>query len=138
MDAPGDFDVIKQVLTTSSMFDVEPDTPKKVVARRRRKFAPRRGAFRLLLPHSLVVVSPGKQPGQRANYLVRPDSLAIFFVIVFIGAIAVEIFMDRATYPREYPPAFVYGFTAYYIGVLVAEILHTKKLLRQVFEQIKL
>ena len=135
MNAPAEFETIKQALTTSSMFNVEPDTNNKLVARRRRKFAPRRGAFRLLLPHSVLIVSPGKQAGQRATYLIRPDSLAIFLVVVFLGAIAVEIFMDRATYPREYPPAFVYGFTAYYVGVLIAEITHTKKQFKELLEK---
>ena len=120
------------------MFDIETGTgDQKLVARRQRKFAPRRGAFRLLLPHVLVIVVPGQQSGQRAKCLVRPDSLAIFLTVMFIGAIAVELFMDRGTYPRDYPPAAVYGLTIYYLGLLMAEIIYTHKQLRQVLKQIK-
>lgn len=138
MDCPREFEKVKQALATSSMFEIEVGTgAKKLVARRQRKFAPRRGAFRLLLPHSLVIVTPGKQSGQRAQYLVRPDSLAIFLTVIFMGAIAVELFMDRSTYPRDYPPAAVYGLTVYYLGFLMAEIIYTHKQLRQVFKQIK-
>lgn len=136
MDVHHNFATLQEFLSMSSAFQVEVNS-KKVVARRQRKFAPRRGVFRLLLPHSLVIISPGKQPGQRANCLVRPDSLAIFMTVMLIGAIAVEILMDRATYPRDYPPGFIYGLTLYYVSVLIAEIIHTKKQLNQVLTQIK-
>lgn len=136
MASQSTFERIKQVLITSQIFDVDVDG-EKLVVRRRRKFAPRRGAFRLLLPHSLTVISAKKQLGSKPNYFVRPDSLAIFMVVVSIGAIIVEIFMDRAIYPREYPPAFVYGFSTIYISGLIFELTHTRKLLEQLFDQLK-
>ena len=136
MDSQSKFETIKQVLTTSPLFHVEADS-KKLVVRRRRKFAPRRGAFRLLLPHSLAIISEKKNTGQKLNYFVRPDSLAIFMTVMLIGAIVVEIFMDRATYPREYPPAFVYGLSVIYIGGLIAEVTYTRKQLSQVLDRIK-
>ena len=133
MDSQSEFETIKRLLTTSPMFHVEVNSSKLVV-RRRRKFAPRRGAFRLLLPHSLAIFSENKKPGKQLSYFVRPDSLAIFMTVMLIGAIAVEIFMDRATYPRDYPPAFVYGLSVIYIGGLVAEVIYTRKQLSEVLE----
>lgn len=136
MESQSEFEAVKQILATSPMFHMEADS-KKLVVRRRRKFAPRRGAFRLLLPHSLAIISENTKSTKPTQYFVRPDSLAIFMTVMLIGAIAVEIFMDRATYPRDYPPAFVYALSTIYIGGLITEITYTKKQLSQLLEQMK-
>lgn len=136
MESQNEFENITQALTTSSMFHVQA-SERKLTATRRRKFAPRRGAFRILLPHSCVIVKANKNPAKKPSCLVRPDSLAIFMTVMLLGAIIVEILMDRATYPRDYPPQAVYAMATFYIGVLIAEVVHTRKQLSLALDQIK-
>lgn len=134
MDSPHEFEAIKQILTTSPLFHVKV-AKQRLIVTRRRQFAPRRGAFRLLLPHACAIVSESKKAANKPHYFVRPDSLAIFMAVMLLGAIAVEIFMDRATYPRDYPPQFIYGLTIFYIGGLISEVVYTRKQLRKLFDQ---
>ncbi|NJN72113.1 MAG: hypothetical protein HC799_04500 [Limnothrix sp. RL_2_0] len=137
MDVQHGFEAIKQILTSSSLFYVQA-SERKLMVTRQRKFTPRRGAFRILLPHSCVIVKAHKNPAKPPSCLIRPDSLAIFMTVMLIGAIAVEILMDREIYPREYPPLFVYGLATIYIGGLIAEVVYTRKQLQKLLGKIEL
>jgi hypothetical protein len=51
-------------------------------------------------------------------------------VLMLLGGVASELLMDRAKYPRAYPPVFIYGVAVLYIGTLIVEMLYTWKQLR--------
>ncbi|MEO0983949.1 MAG: hypothetical protein AAFY20_00205 [Cyanobacteria bacterium J06639_14] len=134
MDSWNKFEVIKQLLTASPRFDVQV-SKQRLIATRRRAFLPKRGIFRLLIPRTRIIVTDSVE--QMPRYFVQPDRIAIFMVIMLLGGIAVELFMDRAKYPRDYPPAFIYGLAVFYIGTLIAEMIHTWKQLRTLLDQVE-
>lgn len=131
MDSWNEFEVIKQRLTASPRFEIKISN-QRLIATRRRAFLPKRGIFRLLIPHTRAIVtdSVGKKP----RYSVRPDAIAIFMVFMLLGGVAVEIFMDRVNYPRDYPPVFIYGLAVFYIGALIVEMVYTWKQLRALLD----
>lgn len=118
---------VQQRLAASARVTVQRQGARLVVARRR-VFGPRRGVFRMLLPHMRTVVQARKNGGLRCT--VRPDGMAIFMAVVLVGGVVVELTMDRATYPREYPPVFTYGLAAGYLLGLGAEWRYTRRLVR--------
>lgn len=92
----------------------------------RRRTLPNRGLFRLLIPR---VVCNIRVQGNAVSPSVRPDGLAIGIVIVCLGGLLTEFTMDRAKYPREYPPEFIYGLTAFYLVLLVLELVKSRQAL---------
>jgi hypothetical protein len=111
----------RQALTASSAFDVKADNT-RLIATRRRPLMPRRGIFRLFIPHARAIVSLSEK-GLRTS--VWPDSLAIFIVLMLVGGVAGELFTSRVKYPRTYPPEFIYGLAIFYIGALAVEMIRT-------------
>lgn len=97
-------------------FEVSPGAT-SVTASRPRK-VPSRGLFRLFVPRFVCVVNTENDP---PTSYVRPDGLAIFMAIVCFGNVVVELVMDRVTYPREMPPAFVFGISSAYFLLLGIE-----------------
>lgn len=129
-----EFEAIKQALTTSPRFDVKIDNRHLIVTRRRR-LLPRRGVFRLLIPHVRAIVTGSRERGFAIS--VQPDSIAIFMVIMLLGGVAVEFLMDRVKYPRTYPAEFIYGVAALYIATLIVEMMYTWKQLRTLLNRVK-
>lgn len=89
----------------------------------RRRWVPGRGVLRLLIPRAVCKVSP------RGEAVVRPDGLAILMSVVCVGGVIVERTMDRAVYPRDYPPSFVYGLSAVYLALLLVELVISRRAL---------
>ena len=89
----------------------------------RRRSVPSRGLFRLLIPR---VVARVDTSSPIPHVSVLPDALAWFMVVMFAGGVVVEVTMDRVRYPREYPPAFIFGLAAFYAGALVLELVRTR------------
>lgn len=114
----------KKVLSASPTFSIIKANEQGLIAMRQSN-APKRGILRLLLPQAHVVITD--QQADDPAISVRPDPLAVFMVIALLGGVAVEFLMDRSTYPREYPPEFIYGLAVFYIGLLIIEIFKTKK-----------
>ncbi len=96
----------------------------------RRRRVPGRGVLRLLLPRAVCRVPP------RGDASVRPDGLALFMSVVCVGGVIVELTMDRAVYPRDYPPAFVYGLSAGYLALLVVELAISRRALTRALVEI--
>jgi hypothetical protein len=130
MNSWNEFETIKQSLVGSPTFDVKIDD-QRLIATRRRSLIPRHGIFRLLIPHSRIIVSRNEM--QDLTVSVRPDTIAIFMVIMLLGAIAVELFADPVLYPRNYPPAFIYALAIFYIGSLIIEMFYSRKQFRSLF-----
>ena len=134
MDSWNKFEAIKQLLTATPIFDVKLGN-RRLIATRRRAFLPGRGVFRLLIPRTRVIVTDRVEKMPRTS--VQPDRIAIFMVVMLLGGIAVELLMDRAKYPRDYPPEFIYGLAVVYIVALIVEMMHTRKQLRVLLDQVK-
>ncbi len=134
MDSWNEFEAIKQLLTANPRFDVKVGN-QRLIATRRRAFLPRRGIFRLLLPRTRAIVT--NRVETKPRYSVQPDRIAIFMVIMLLGGLAVELLMDRAEYPRDYPPEFIYGLAIFYIGALIVDMMQTRKQLRALRDQVK-
>ena len=120
---PGSDDPGRGLLGGSGQFDV--DVSGGVVRARRRRRAPDRGLLRLLLPRVVVRLRTVDR------WSVRPDGLAIGTVVVLLGGLVVEATMDRARYPREYPPEFVYGLACAYGLLLAFELRATRAAVRR-------
>jgi hypothetical protein len=110
----------QQIVRALAEFDVRTGPP--LVARRRRRVLPFR-VLRLLIPH--VVVRVGHAGGKR-TVSAWPDALAWFMLVLCSGGVLVELTMDRARFPREYPPAFIYGLAVFYVVALVVELRTSK------------
>jgi hypothetical protein len=134
MDSWNEFEAIKQSLSTSPRFDVKVDN-RHLIATRRRTLLPQRGIFRLLIPRVRAIVTDSTKKGLAIS--VQPDPIAIFMVLMLLGAVAVEFFMDRVKYPRDYPPEFIYGLAVLYIGALIVEMIYTWKQLRALLDRVK-
>jgi hypothetical protein len=134
MDSWQQFEAIAQFLTTSSRFDVKVDH-RHLIATRRRPLVPRRGVFRLLIPCVRAIVTDRAKKGLAIS--VQPDSIAIFMVLMLLGGVATELLMSRVKYPRAYPPEFIYGLAALYIGTLIAEMIYTWKQLRPLLDRVQ-
>jgi hypothetical protein len=91
---------------------------------RRVSWVPRGGLLSLFVPRATVWWR-----GER--WRVRPDRMTIFVTVMVIGGLIVELTMDRARYPREYPPAFVYGYSLGFLGLLIREIVVTRRSVRR-------
>ena len=128
MNSGNEFETIKQSLVRSPTFDVKIDD-QRLIATRRRSLISRHGIFRLFIPHTRIIVSRNEM--QDLTVSIRPDSIAIFMVIMLLGAISVELFADPVLYPRNYPPAFIYGLAIFYIGLLIIEMFYTRKQFRR-------
>ncbi len=109
---------IKERILRGGEFDVE-ERPSGLRLWRRRS-VPRRGLFRLLIPRVRADVSEG------GSWKLRPDGLALFMCVMLAGGVFVEAVVDRAKYPREYPPAFIYALAGIYLVLCVAEIFRTR------------
>lgn len=134
MDSWNEFEAVKRSLTTSPRFDVKVDKH-HLIATRHRTLIPRRGIFRLLIPRVRAIVTDSPQKGLAIS--VQPDSIAIFMVLLLLVGIATEFMMDRVKYPRDYPPEFIYGLAALYIGALIVEMIYTWKQLRELLDRVK-
>lgn len=86
-----------------------------------------RGSLRLLFP--MIVTKVIFKDGV-VRYKSRPDGVAFIFLIITLGAVATELFMDRAEYPREYPAAFPYAIFAWFWLFLIFEAIRTSKLIK--------
>jgi hypothetical protein len=117
---------IRARLVLSPAFEVEVDRDVLVLSRKR--MVPNRGIFRLLVPRVRATVSLAEG---RARYVIRPDGLALFMMLVLIGGVVVELTMSREKYPREYPPAFVYGLAAGYFALIGLEVAMTDRFVRR-------
>ena len=124
---PG-LEAARQALLASSTFDVKVDAT-RLIATRRRPLMPRRGLFRLFIPHARAIVRLGDQ-GLRTS--VWPDPLAIFIVLMLVGGVAGELFTSRVKYPRTYPPEFIYGLAIFYIAALAVEMIRTGRQVRAI------
>ncbi|MBK7827003.1 hypothetical protein [Nannocystis sp.] len=109
----------RELLLRSGAFDVVGLADKASATRRRR--LPPRGLLRLLIPRTRVQLHPG------GRWTVRPDGIATGALVVFLGGIVTELTMDRATYPRDYPPAFVPCLALIYVTLLVIELRITRR-----------
>lgn len=136
MNSQNEYEVIKQSLLASPLFDVIKISDRQLIATRLRSIVPRRGIFRLLIPHAHVVVAITKN--QVLTFSVRPDPLATFMVIMLLGGIIIEFSMNRLLYPRDYPPELIYGLALFYLGLLIIEMLYTRKLIHALHNQTKL
>lgn len=92
-----------------------------LTARRLRR-VPDRGFFRLMIPRVVVHVR-ARRVGVKAE--IRPDGLAWLMLVILTGGVIVESTMSRATYPRDYPPWFVYGLALAFVVALLAEVVVT-------------
>lgn len=117
---------VKEALVASGLFDVEERDG--VVKARRRRRVPDRGLLRMLVPRVVVRV---RARGSAAARAIRPDALAWFMLVVIVGGVITEWTMDRARYPREYPPAFIYGLAALYGALFVVEVVRTRRAVMQ-------
>jgi len=122
----------QQRLAASPRLRVQQEETRLVVTRRGPAVL-RQRPFRILVPQVWAVVTAADG---RLRWMVRPDSLAIFMVVMLVGGVAVEVLMDRATYPRDYPPAFIYGLAAAYVGWLGAEWRATYRQLRALLAEV--
>jgi hypothetical protein len=128
MNSWNELEPIKQTLVASPKLDVEIKGQRLIVTRRR-LLAPRRGFFRLAIPHARAIVTPGMK-GLALS--VQPDPMAIFVVLILLGGVAGELFTDRVKYPRDYPPEAIYGFSIFYIGLLIVEMIRTRRQVRAI------
>lgn len=131
MPPPLPFEVLTRELRKTVGLDVE-DRGKHLWVTRQRAL-PRRGIFRILIPRAGVKVSQ-RDGGPRSR--VRPDGIAWTVLVVIVGALLVEWRMDRVRYPREYPAAFVYGLGGVFLALLIAEVLRTRRVVRDVLARI--
>ncbi len=109
----------RELLARSGDFEVS-GVGDAVSATRRRRL-PGRGFLRLLIPRTRVRLGPG------GGWSVRPDGIAIGALVVLLGGLITELTMDRATYPRDYPPAFVPCLALVYVTLLVIELRITRR-----------
>ena len=116
--SPADTVVFRQ-LKRSPHFDVV-RSGGKAYARRVSRL-PARGLLRVLIPRTKVWLRGDER------WTVRPDGLAVFFVIAALGGVVIELTQDRVSMPRDYPPAFIYGFAIGYIGLLILDIVITRR-----------
>lgn len=93
----------------------------------RKRILGNRGSLRLLFP--MIVTKVTFKDGH-VHYKSRPDGVAFLFLIVTLGAVATELFMDRVEYPREYPAAFPFGLFAWFFLFLIFEAIRTSKLIK--------
>lgn len=116
---PPDLRSLGRAITGSDTFDVSVGEASLDAVRRRR--IGNRGLLRFLFPRIVARVA---LDGGHVRVSLRPDAWAIVTLVVFGGAIATELTMDRALYPRDYPPAapFVLGGIAFVAAVLEAVI----------------
>lgn len=133
MNSQNEYEVIKQSLLASPLFDVIKISDRQLIATRLRSIVPRRGIFRLLIPHTYIVINAKKTQGSTIS--VRPDPVAIFMMVMILGGVLGEVFMDRSQYPRDYPPEFIYGLAIFYIGWLIIEMFSTRRQIRALFGQ---
>ena len=112
---------LEAALARTNSFELQRSGEMLRVTRRRQ--VPSRGLFRLLIPR--VVVSIELRAGQPVVSL-RPDGWAWFMVVMCVGGLITELTMDRARYPREYPPAFIYGLTAFIVLNLLIEVIRSR------------
>lgn len=105
----------------SGDFEVTGTEPELRISRRRN--VPSRGLFRLLIPR---VVARVDTSSPIPHLSVFPDALAWFMLVMCAGGVIVEVTMDRVRYPREYPPAFIFGLAGFYVGALVLEWVRTR------------
>ena len=96
----------------SKCFEVEVNGG-ALVARRRRSL-PSGGPFRLLVPRVVVRI-------EEASVEVRPDAIAWLMLVICAGGVIVEATLNRAKYPREYPPWFVFALSAFSVANLAIE-----------------
>jgi hypothetical protein len=111
----------REALASSSELEMTGEEPSLRVQRRRKVLT--RGLFRLLIPRVVARVDTSSPVPQVS---VLPDALAWFMLVVCMGGLIVEVTMDRAHYPREYPPAFIFGLAAFYVGALGIELIRTR------------
>lgn len=113
----------RALLVRSGAFDVGAAGP--VVRATRRRRVPDRGLLRMLIPRVVVALRSVDR------WSTRPDGLAIGALVVIAGGIAVELTMDRARYPRDYPPEFVFGLGCAYVLLLALELRATRAAVRR-------
>ena len=114
---------VYSVFARSGAFELEQKNG-AVRVRRIRKL-PSRGFFRLAIPRAVATITEG---GPAPEVKVRPDGIAWIVIVVMVGGLVVELFADRATHPRTYPPELVYVTAALYFSFLALEIRKTKEL----------
>lgn len=112
---------LRQCFLDSRLFDVRDGGSDLLLSRIR--LVPNRGVLRLLIPR--VVVRVSLADGQ-ARYGIRLDWLAVLMTILLIGGVVTELTLDRARYPREYPPAFIYGLASVYVVLIAIELVRTR------------
>ena len=116
----------REALVRAGQFEVTGAEPMLRLSRRRS--APSRGVLRLLIPR---VVARVDMSSPIPHVSVLPDTLAWFMVVMFAGGVIVEVTMDRVRYPREYPPAFIFGLAAFYVVALGVEWRRTRAAILQ-------
>ena len=131
MNSLNEFETVKQALAGSPLFEVRVDG-ERLIATRRRSWIPRSGIFRLLIPRARIFVTHHEK--QSLITSLRPDPLAVFMLVMLLGGVAVELFLDPVKYPRDYPPGFIYALAIFYIGALIVEMFYTRKQFRSVIQ----
>src|SRR4030095_8039530 len=95
MISGNDLEAIAHYFAISPKFDVRISGGRLLVTRRR-PLVPRRRLFPLLIPQARAIVATG---AKGLTLSVRPDPIAIFMVLMLLGALAGEFFTDRVIYP---------------------------------------
>lgn len=103
-------------------FDV--DTAGRRMFARRVSRVPRGGLLSFFVPRTTVWWRGGR-------WRVRPDRMTMFVVVLVLGGLIVELTMDRAKYPREYPPAFIYCYSLGFLGLLIGEFVVMRRAVRR-------
>jgi hypothetical protein len=132
MNLSNEYETIKQALVASSAFHLIKANEQRFVATSL-SGTPKRGIFRLVIPQVQVVITIGMR--QSPIISIRPDPLTIFMLIMLLGGVSSEFFMDRSLYPREYPPEFIYGWAILYIGLLIIKIFNAQKQIHKLLNQ---
>lgn len=120
-------DALRERLVRAGGFTVASDGRGGLLASRVRRL-PGRGVLRLLIPR---VVARARPTAAGLRWRLRPDALAWFMGVIVVGGLIVEVTMDRAKYPRDYPPAFIFALGGSYFGLLVADLIATGRALRR-------
>ncbi len=125
--SPPNLAELKRTLAANNELDVR-DENDHLRVDRTRSFLPRRGLFRILIPR---VTSMVRVTAAGTAVTTRPDAVALVMIVMFAGAVLVELVMDRVRYPREYPPAAVFGIAGAYLALLVVEWRSMSNLLKR-------
>ncbi|MGH1337541.1 MAG: hypothetical protein ACRBFS_15565 [Aureispira sp.] len=85
-----------------------------------------RGLLRMFFP---ILVSKITTKERFLTCRTKPDGFATFMFFMCLGALLVEVLLDRATHPREYPALLPIGLFVWYLISILIETFRIRKLL---------